>query len=130
MPVSPYTNDFMRALPAALRPNPYNIDEYVMAAVENGWETDQLAKATYINERKANPAFVVTNLKTLCQHGPKQEFKRDAWAYGSLPCNDPWHDPKCIIDRSIPGEANHMVPVPMPDHVREQMQRLLGRTAV
>lgn len=111
LPVNQYTNDFMKALPAALRPNPYTIDEYVMAAVERGWDTDALAKATYINERKPNPAFVVTNLKTLCLHGPSQEFKRSGWGYGHVPCNEPWHGPTCEICRCVPGEESHHVPV-------------------
>jgi len=51
MPVSSVTNDYMRALPATLRPNPYTIDECVMEAVQNGWETDALAKACYANKR-------------------------------------------------------------------------------
>lgn len=73
MSVSQYTNNFMRALPATLRPNPYNIDELVMEAVEKGWETDALAKSCYINERQPNPAFVVTNLRNLCKYPPNSK---------------------------------------------------------
>lgn len=111
MAVSQFTNDFMRALPAALRPNPYNIDEYVMRAVENGWETDALAKACYINDRSPKPPFVVANLKNLCMHGPAQEFKRRGWGYGHVPCNDAWHEPTCEVCRCIPNEETHHVPV-------------------
>lgn len=109
MPVSQYTNDVMKALPAPLRPNPHSIDEYVMRAVENGWETDALAKASYINDRNPNPAFVVTNIRTLCEHGPAQQFKRSGWGYGHVPCADPWHDPRCEICRCIPNEETHHV---------------------
>lgn len=110
MPISPSTNHFMRALPATLRPNPYNIDELVMEAVENGWETDALAKACYINERRPNPAFVVTNLRTLCKYPPKQQTVRNRWAYGHLQCGDLHHGPDCEICRCIPGEVNHHIP--------------------
>ena len=65
MTISPYTNSFMKALTASLRPNPNVIDEHVMSAIEKGWHTDALAKACYINERNPNPGFVVTNLRTL-----------------------------------------------------------------
>jgi hypothetical protein len=104
MPVSPFTNDFMRALPAALRPNPYAIDEEVMKAVENGWDTDSLAKACYMNDRVPNPAFVVTNLRNLCQHPQKQVFQRTGWQYGHIDCD---RHPNCEICRCIPGDFVH-----------------------
>ncbi len=110
MPVSPSTNNYMRALPATLRPNPYNIDELVMEAVQNGWETDALAKACYINERQPNPAFVVTNLKNLCKYPPKQQTVRIGWSYGHLPCGDIHDGPDCEICRCVPGEITHHVP--------------------
>jgi len=110
MPVSPSTNNYMRALPATLRPNPYNIDELVMEAVENGWETDALAKACYINERQPNPAFVVTNLKNLCKYPPKQQTVRIGWSYGHIPCGDMHHGPDCEICRCVPGETTHHLP--------------------
>ena len=110
MPVSPVTNDYMRALPATLRPNPYTIDESVMEAVQNGWETDALAKACYINERQPNPAFVVTNLRNLCQYPPKQQTTRVGWSYGHIPCGDMHHGPDCEICRCVPGETTHHIP--------------------
>lgn len=111
MALSEVTNAFMKALPAALRPNPYNIEEHVMQAVQNGWETDALAKACYINERNPNPAFVVTNLRNLALMGPKQQTQRTGWAYGHLKCEDKWHEHGCEICRCVPGEVVHMVPV-------------------
>lgn len=126
MAVSPFTNDFMRALPAALRPNPYNIEEYVMAAVEKGWETDALAKASYINERKPNPGFIVTNLRTLCLHPPQQVTVRRGWDYGHIPCADLYHPAECEVCRCIPGELTHMVAKTVPDELRLKL-KLFGR---
>lgn len=106
MPVSQVTNDVMKALPAALRPNPYSIDEEVMKAVANGWDTDSLAKAAYINERNPNPAFVVTNIRRLSEYSPKQQTKRNAWDYGHIECGEHYG---CEICRCIPGEITHHV---------------------
>lgn len=106
MPVSSVTNDVMKALPAALRPNPYSIDEEVMRAVANGWDTDALAKAAYINDKHPNPAFVVTNIRRLCEYSPKVETKRTGWDYGHLPCEQ---HAGCELCRCIPGEVHHHV---------------------
>lgn len=107
MPVSQVTNDVMKALPAALRPNPYSIDEEVMNAVAKGWDTDALAKAAYINERNPNPAFVVTNIRRLSEYSPKQETKRTGWDYGHIECTEHYG---CQICRCIPGQVTHHVP--------------------
>lgn len=109
MALSPVTNDFMRALPATLRPNPYFVEEFVMAAVEKGWETDALAKACYINDRQPKPAFVVTNLKTLCLHPPQQVTVRRGWDFGHIPCDEPFHVPECEICRCVPNQYTHHV---------------------
>jgi hypothetical protein len=100
----------MRALPAALRPNPFNIEEHVMAAVEKGWETDALAKACYIHERNPNPGYIVTNLRNLCLHPPQQVTVRTGWNYGHIECRDPYHPTGCEICRCVPGEVTHHVP--------------------
>ena len=107
MPVSPFTNDVMKALPAALRPNPYSIDEEVMKAVEKGWDTDALAKAAYLNDKHPNPAFVVTNIRRLCEYPPQQQMKRVGWEYGHIKCD--LHS-GCELCRCIPGEVNHHQP--------------------
>lgn len=111
MAISQVTNAFMRALPSGLRPNPYNIEEHVMEAVGNGWETDSLAKACYINEKNPNPAFVVVNLRNLAKHPPQVTTQRTGWSYGHMKCEDRWHEHNCEICRCVPGEPVHMVPV-------------------
>ena len=118
MTISPYTNSFMKALPASLRPNPNVIDEHVMSAIEKGWHTDALAKACYINERNPNPGFVVTNLRTLCLHGPQQQTVRTGWNYGHIPCEDKFHPHECEICRCVPNNAvHHIVAKPNPEVV-------------
>lgn len=110
MQISPVTNGFMKALPAALRPNPYTIDETVMEAVQNGWTVDALARACYVNERNPTPAFVVTNLRNLARYGPKSEPVKKVWTYGHVACGELSHGPHCEICRCLPGEVVHMVP--------------------
>jgi hypothetical protein len=119
MPISPFTNDVMKALPAALRPNPHSIDEEVMKAVANGWDTDELAKASYINDKQPNPAFVVTNIRRLCEYSPKRETKRTGWEYGHIDCEV---HPNCQICRCHPGEVLHHVSV-APTKEHKQMIR-------
>lgn len=120
MPVSSYTNDFMRALPAALRPNPYGIDEYVMEAIENGWTVHGLAEACYRNDRNPNPAFVATNIKHLCKHPPTKTEAPTGWRYGHVPCDK--HD-NCEICRCTPGNLDHHQPIPMPQSFKDEWRR-------
>lgn len=107
--VSPVTTSFMRALPAALRPNPYNIDESVMLAVGNGWDIHDLARLCWVNERNPTPAFVVTNLRNLAASPPERVPRRRVWVYGHVKCTDPLHPVGCEICRCVPGEAQHVV---------------------
>jgi hypothetical protein len=99
----------MKALPAALRPNPFTIEENIMEALQRGWNTDDLAKACYINEKHPNPAFVVTNLRNLCKYGPKVETVRTGWQYGHIRCDEPFHEKGCEICRCIPGQVTHHI---------------------
>lgn len=110
MSVSTYTNTFMKSLPAALRPNPFNIDEDVMLAVQNGWNPEKLARACYEMERNPTPAFVVTNLRNLCKYGPTQQNSSPKWTYGHTICTEPGHDPACELCRCVPGEITHHIP--------------------
>lgn len=127
MPVNQFTNDVMRALPSALRPNPYSIDEAVMQAVENGWDTDSLAKAAYANDKSPNPAFVVTNIRNLAQHPPTQQTQRQGWNYGHIPCHD---HPGCEICRCEQGVLTHHQPVPMPPHFKALLRQALVTTEI
>ena len=124
MPVSQYTNDVMKALPAALRPNPHAIDEEVMKAVANGWDTDELAKQSYINDKNPNPAFVVTNLRRLCEYSPKRETKRTGWEYGHIKCEQHYG---CEICRCHPGEILHHATVKPSEETKQQLRRAIAK---
>lgn len=104
MPVNPFTNDFMRALPAALRPNPHAIDDAVMEAAGNGWAMQDLAEACYANDRNPNPAFVVTNVRNLCRYPPTRTTRKSGWEYGHIVCD---RHPNCEICRCIPNQMTH-----------------------
>lgn len=127
MPLNSFTNQFMKALPSALRPNPYNIEEYVLRAVENGWDVDRLARASYANERNPNPSFVVTNLKTLCMYPPQQSEPKTRFSAGHEACTEYGHDHGCIVCKCVPNEIQHFVPKPMPKELFEQYRNILGK---
>lgn len=125
MPVSPYTNALMKALPGTLRPNPFSIDEYVMEAVQNGWDIDELARASYINERNPNPAFVVTNIRNMAKNPPKGTPQRTGWEYGHLRCVE---HADCTICRCVPGQAEHHRSVPVPLEVKKGYAKFVQRS--
>lgn len=127
MPLNSFTNQFMKALPSALRPNPYNIEEYVLRAVENGWDVDRLARASYVNERNPNPSFVVTNLKTLCMYPPQQSEPKTRFSAGHEACTEYGHEHGCIVCKCVPNEIQHFVPKPMPKELFEQYRNILGK---
>ena len=124
MSVSQPTNQFMKALPAALRPNPYNVEEAVMEALQNGWDAQSLAQACYANERNPTPAFVVTNLRNLCKYGPKREPLRKPWEYGHIRCGELSHGPTCEICRCIPGQVTHHTACPPSKETGSAYRRL------
>lgn len=122
MPVSPVTNEFMRALPPALRPNPYSLDEHVMAAVEKGWSIQALAEASYANERNPNPAFIVTNVRHLSEHPPTQTKRLPPWQFGHMDCD---RHVDCQLCRCSQGVIIHHVSIPMPEEVRATIRAFL-----
>lgn len=124
MPISDVTNQLMRALPGALRPNPWSIDEYVMQAITNGWTIQQLAEASYMHSRNPNPAYVVTNIRNLSQYPPTATKPKGGWDFGHIKCD---RHVDCEICRCTPGEAVHHKPVPMPDDVRVALREMVGR---
>lgn len=123
MSLNTYTNEVMKALPAALRPNPWNIDEHVMTAIGNGWTSSKLAEASYSTTRNPTPALVVTNLRNLAQMSPEQTKPSTGWQYGHIKCDQ--HE-GCELCRCVPGEVTHHVPVPMPEYVRAALTGMKG----
>ena len=127
MSLNNFTNQFMKALPSALRPNPYTAEEYVLRAVENGWDVDRLARASYVNERNPNPAFVITNLRTLCLYPPQQTEPKRKYSGGHVACTEPGHEHGCIVCKCVPNETQHFVPKPMPKELFDQYRRILRK---
>lgn len=109
MALSSHTNEVMKALPATLRPNPWNIEEHVMTAISNGWTSSKLAEASYSTTRNPSPGLVVTNLRNLAQISPEQTKPATGWQYGHIPCTD---HPGCQLCRCIPGAVTHHTPLP------------------
>jgi hypothetical protein len=115
MALNPYTNQFMKALPPKLRPNPWTAEEYVLRAIENGWTAEQLAEMSYVNEKtNATPGFIIQNIKSLCLYPPQQKALKPRYSGGHEACTEHGHDRGCIICKCVPGQVQHIVPTPMP----------------
>lgn len=82
-----------------------------MKAVQNGWTVDALAEASYGRERNPTPAFVVTNVRHLCEHPPVATAARPGWVYGHTDCRE--HE-GCEICHCLPGQRIHHKPQPTP----------------
>lgn len=121
--LAPQTITLMRLLPETLRPNPSAIDQYVIAAVEKGWDVKKLAAAAQANTR-GNIAFLVTNIRNLSQFPPVSQLRKPP---PHEACNDDSHDDKCVICRCVPGEHQHLVPTPMPRQLFAEYRRILGQ---
>ena len=123
MPVSQITNEYMRRLPAALRPNPWNIDEEVMALAAKGWSVSDLIAATLADNPRAAGHVVAFLRKVQDQPAPAGPVNDTAKTHRY--CGLPHHDPKCQVCWCN-GKEEHLVPVLMPDEVRQVMFTLKG----
>ena len=121
--ISPVTVTVMKLLPETMRPNPSAIDEYVIAAVEKGWDVNKLAAAA-MNNTKGNIGFLVNNIRNLSQFPPVSQLRKPP---PHEACNDDSHDDKCVICRCVPGEHQHLVPTPMPRQLFAEYRRILGQ---
>jgi hypothetical protein len=92
MSVSTYTNEVMKALPAGIRPNPWNIDEHVMTAVENGWTPLELV-ATALSNKVDNPGLFVHHLRRISlEPAPNKPTDTRATGPCQLGCAYGWFD--------------------------------------
>ncbi len=123
MPVSQVTNEYMRRLPAALRPNPWNIDEHIMALSAKGWSVTDIVQATMADGPR-QAGHVVAFLRRV-QDQPAPMGTIDNQPKTHRYCGLPHHDPKCQICYCN-GSEQHMAPVGIPDHVREQLSLIRG----
>ncbi len=123
MPVDTYTNEVMRALPSALRPNPWSIDEEVMNLVTRGWKPIEIAEAT-VRDGATNPALAVHTIRRLKDYpAPSEKLTRTTRPVGHQPC--PQHE-GCELCACDPEQGViHHRPVPMPDWFRERFAPIM-----
>lgn len=122
MPLDPLTTEVMRRLPAALRPNPWNLEEAVMTLVSRGWVPADIFSAI-MADKPREPGHVIAAARRLSdQPAPATG---EGWKYGHELCTNPTHD-NCQICRCHHGIVSHITPVPMPAWFREQWTKLFA----
>lgn len=116
-----YTNEVMKALPAALRPNPYNIDTELTTLQTNQWTPHQIVEYVIKNGDRT-PGHVVTTIRGLQNHpNPNQQTKPNTPTRGHKPCNDKTHDTRCTVCYCT-GVGVHEVAIPMPQWFKDQLR--------
>lgn len=109
MPLAIHTNEVMRALPEALRPNPWNLDDSVIEMIGNGWTSNEIAQAI-IADKPREPGHVVSTIRRM-KNWPSATTRRNTankWSPHAK-CPDPSHDRTCELCYCIPGEVTHHV---------------------
>lgn len=126
MPVQPITNEFMRLLPAGLRPNPWNIDDTMMELATKGWIVKDVFAATMANNPR-EPGHVVAQLRRMLEQ--PAPARRDEWKFGHQKCENPMH-PGCEICRCTKGQVKHHVPVPANEQIKLMLRQAMVRTEI
>ena len=119
MPVTDMTNEYMRKLPAALRPNPWNLDDTIILLAGKGWNVADMFAAT-MAQKPMQPGHIVATMRNLLEQPAPNSGK--GWAYGHTPCENPTHQ-KCEICRCIPGKVVHQVNVPASEQTKMIIRR-------
>jgi hypothetical protein len=127
MAVQPMTNEFMRLLPAALRPNPWNIDDVMMGLASNGWVVRDVFAATMAN-KPMEPGHVVAQLRRMLEQ--PAPARSDEWKFGHEKCNNPMHGPSCEICRCTKGTVKHHVPVPASPEIKLMLRQAMSNMEV
>ena len=121
MPLATITNEVMRHLPAALRPNPHNLDEHVMQLATDGWTATDIVDAV-IADRPREPGHVVAQIRRLTnQPAPHQPTSNhNNLGPCTTGCSYGWFDPP---------EGNRTIPCPScrPDTTRRLALREQAR---
>ena len=110
MPVGPHTNEFMRRLPAALRPNPWNIEDEIMNLVGKAWSVSDIVAAV-MADKPMQAGHVVAQLRRM-KDQPAPAGAASEWKYGHGVCT--MHD-GCELCRCTRGSTIHHVAVPPPE---------------
>ena len=133
MALTSLTTDFLRRLPAGLRPKPYNIEEFLMNLSAKGWTVEDMITAV-MADRPMQPGHVFARLKGMQEEpaplrSPTSSKVRDM---KHAPCNDRNHAkgceicycnvcrPSCTIDHVHERWPQHHVSVPMPAWFKEK----------
>lgn len=108
MPIATVTSEVMKALPQALRPNPYNIDDQVMALISKGWTPGQIVEKC-IRSGDRQPGHVVTTIRSLIDApAPSDYTPRNQPQYlGHQPCEE--HGEPCQLCYCVPGPPSHHI---------------------
>ena len=94
MPTSSITNEVMKQLPSALRPNPYNIDDEILRLVDTGWQPHQIVEYV-VRDGGRQPSHVVTTIRSMVHlPAPTDETSNDHMDLGpcQLGCTYGWFD--------------------------------------
>ena len=119
MPLATITNEVMRHLPAALRPNPHNLDEHVMQLATDGWTATDIVDAV-IADRPREPGHVVAQVRRLTtQPAPRPTTPEPTTPTGHRPCHEHGGDCELCYCHGLP--PIHHVTIPMPDHIKAQL---------
>ena len=119
MPTQTITNEVMRQLPAALRPNPHNLEDHVMQLVTDGWTATDIVDAV-IADKPREPGHVVAQVRRLTnQPAPQAATPSPPTPTGHRPCHD--HTDNCELCYCHGLPPRHHVSVPVPDHLKAQL---------
>ena len=122
MPTSPITNEVMKQLPSALRPNPYNIDDEILRLVDTGWQPHQIVEYV-IRDGGRQPSHVVTTIRSMVHlPAPTDATNNDHMNLG--PCTN-----GCDHGWFNPPDSNRTIPCPScrPDTTRRLALREQAR---
>ena len=103
MPTSPITNEVMKQLPSALRPNPYNIDDEILQLTDTGWQPHQIVEYV-LRDGGRQPSHIVTTIRSMVHLPvPNDPTTNDHMNLGPCTngCTQGWFDPP-EGDRTIP----------------------------
>lgn len=99
MTLNTHTTEVMKLLPAALRPNPYNIEETIMNAVSAGWTTGDLVAAV-MADKPREAGHTVAALRRVANTPPPTLGHSTMSGPCQLGCDHGWFE-----SASQPGAA-------------------------
>ena len=117
MPTQTITNEVMRQLPAALRPNPHNLEEPVMQLATDGWTPSDIIDAVMADNPR-QPGHVIAHVRRLTNQ-PAPATPTPTTPTGHRPCTE--HGDPCELCYCHGLPPRHHTTVPIPDHIKAQL---------